>query len=120
MPRSLIDRPPSWLVSLCCLLALLSAGSPAVFLSLSATLVASAAPLGSDRPSTEEEDEEEVVVKVSSSNPARLGRSSRPTRGSVVAVCWLAHLPHPHVSASGFPTPPRSPFESGARLPLRC
>src|SRR5262249_54558588 len=121
MLRSLIHRPPSWLVSLCCLLALLSAGSPTVLVSLGAGVWGSVEPLTSDRPATEEDDDEdEAVVKIHSSNFARVGRATRAPRGQVASGAWRAHLPHTHTPTPGFSLPSCTPFERGAHLPLRC
>jgi hypothetical protein len=51
---------------------------------------------------------------------ARLLRQRRHAWCPVVPHSWTAHLPHPHAGTAGFSPPVCTPFEWGARLPLRC
>lgn len=110
------------LVWLCCLLAVLPLGTPAVVGGVSTSLVAlldaENDPIESDEDDFADETEGEGKVLTERLRLSRrLFRHSTPTDRQA----WLDHLPHHHTTHSGFRLLATSPFVIGvAGLPLRC
>ncbi|MFO0844145.1 MAG: hypothetical protein U0797_17380 [Gemmataceae bacterium] len=110
----------------CCFLAFLTSGSPALLLP---ALSAQAAPAGSGEaeertPPLEEDDEGKDLdgqdTEATRPQNEQPGRHRRARQGARTEA-WLAHLPHRHAGTAGYSLPSHSPFSSGAApLPLRC
>jgi hypothetical protein len=109
-------------VGLCCALALLPAGTPALGQTLGSRALAHAIPEGEERPPMEDDEDSEggSTKTEAKEQEARLLRQRRQGRTSAVAVSWNAHLPHHHAGTPGFSLPVCTPFARGAHLPLRC
>jgi hypothetical protein len=120
-------RQPLWrtgLASLCCFLAFLTSGSPAL---LFPTLPAQA--LFADLGETEERApvEEEVDGKSLDEENREFARGQYERSGRRHALpctrtnAWLAHLPHHHSGNPGYSLPACTPFANGSSCPqLRC
>lgn len=121
------SRQPLWrtgLAVLCCFLAFLTSGSPAL---LFQTLPAQAilANLGETEeraPVEEEEDGKSLDEENREAARAQHERSGRRhARQCSRTDAWLAHLPHHHAGNPGYSLPACTPFANGSACPqLRC
>lgn len=108
------------LVVCCCLLAFLASTPAAVCLAVGSASFAHAASEPEKRTPIEEDEDtnrDEQTKEATRVHEQRHGR--RATHRSANAA-WQAHLPHHHVSTSGYELPRTSPFAHGVKLPLRC
>lgn len=122
-------RSPLWrrgLALVCCLLAFLTSGSPALlFPSLSIQTAQAEPGEGEERAPPVEEDDHGKDLDGQNNEAARSqaeqpGRHRRARQASL-REARLAQLPRRHAGAAGHSLPSHCPFSSGAAsLPLRC
>jgi hypothetical protein len=109
---------------LCCLLALLTSGSPGILLAPTQAQTFTVDPIESEeRTPIEEDDDGKDVRETAGESRGLIERRARRIRASTMAVraAWVTHLPHHHSVTAGFALLICTPFAVGAScLPLRC